>query len=181
MTKGHFTHETESPWPLHFKHSHWWKMRSRSKFASHYARGTNGVCMWLQDGCKLYMDSYMASNGSCFMVTWIAFKNQLLEVGLTQKRETMAVQMLTTVDLFDFIICENPHEQKIVEIAFNRGPGHIRLHTTLEGLWPHYMILEVSWDDPLDTFFWALSTLPWPHSSHVVGPLVWWKKMHRLV
>ena len=24
-TKGHFfTHETESPWPLHFKHSHWW-------------------------------------------------------------------------------------------------------------------------------------------------------------
>ena len=24
-TEGHFTHETESPWPLHFKHSHWWK------------------------------------------------------------------------------------------------------------------------------------------------------------
>ena len=30
--------------------------------------------------------------------------------------------------------------------------GHIRLHTTLEGLWPHYMILEVCWDD-----FWTLS------------------------
>ena len=28
--------ETESPWPLlHFKRSHWWKRRSRSKFASH--------------------------------------------------------------------------------------------------------------------------------------------------
>ena len=26
---------------------------------------------WMQDGCKVYMDSYMASNGSCFMVTWI--------------------------------------------------------------------------------------------------------------
>ena len=25
--------------------------------------------MWMQDGCKVYMDSYMASNGSCFMVT----------------------------------------------------------------------------------------------------------------
>ena len=24
--------------------------------------------MWMQDGCKVYMDSYMASNGSCFIV-----------------------------------------------------------------------------------------------------------------
>ena len=29
--------------------------------------------MWIQDGCKVYMDSYMASNGSCFMITWIFF------------------------------------------------------------------------------------------------------------
>ena len=36
-TKGHFTHETEGPCPFHFKHSHCWKRRSRSKFASHYA------------------------------------------------------------------------------------------------------------------------------------------------
>ena len=28
------------------------------------------------------MDSYMASNGSCFMVAWIIFKNHLLEVSL---------------------------------------------------------------------------------------------------
>jgi hypothetical protein len=35
--------ETESPWPLHFKHSHWWKRRSWSKLASHYAWGTNRV------------------------------------------------------------------------------------------------------------------------------------------
>ena len=26
--------------------------------------------MWLQDGCKVYMDSYMASNESCFIITW---------------------------------------------------------------------------------------------------------------
>ena len=25
--------------------------------------------MWMQDKCKVYMDSYMASNGSCFMIT----------------------------------------------------------------------------------------------------------------
>ena len=43
-TKGHFAHETESPWPLHFKYTHWWKRRSRSKFVLDYAWGTNGVC-----------------------------------------------------------------------------------------------------------------------------------------
>jgi hypothetical protein len=37
------------------------------------------------------MDSDMASNGSRFMVTWTIFKNHLLEVGLTQNRETMAL------------------------------------------------------------------------------------------
>ena len=32
----------------------------------------------------------MALNESCFMVTWIIFKNHLLEVGLAQNQETMA-------------------------------------------------------------------------------------------
>ena len=64
----------------------------------------------MQDGCKVYMDSYMALNGSCFMVSWIIFKNHLLEVGLTQNRETIALQTLTTVDLFYIIMYENPHE-----------------------------------------------------------------------
>ena len=30
--------------------------------------------MWMQDGCKVYMDSYMASNGPCFMVTLLFSK-----------------------------------------------------------------------------------------------------------
>jgi hypothetical protein len=64
----------------------------------------------MQDGCKVYMDSYRASNGSYFMVTWILFKNHLLEVGLTQNQETMALQTLTTVDLFYFIMCEDLHK-----------------------------------------------------------------------
>ena len=34
--------------------------------------------MWMQDGRKVYMDSYMTSNGSCFMVTWTMFKKPLL-------------------------------------------------------------------------------------------------------
>ena len=52
------------------------------------------------------MDFYMASNGLCFMVTWIVFKNHLLEVGLTQNRKTMALRTLITIDLFYFIMCK---------------------------------------------------------------------------
>ena len=44
----------------------------------------------MHDGCKVYMDSYMASNGSCFMVTWTTFEDHLLEVGLTLQRMNMA-------------------------------------------------------------------------------------------
>ena len=64
----------------------------------------------MQDGCKVHMDSYMASVGSCFMVTWTIFKNHLLEVGLTQTNVTTALQTLTTEGLFYFIMCEDPHE-----------------------------------------------------------------------
>ena len=45
-----------------------------------------------QDGCKACMDSsYMTLNGLCFMVTWIIFENRLLEIGLTQNRETVTL------------------------------------------------------------------------------------------
>ena len=39
------------------------------------------------------------------MVTWIIFKNHLLEVGLTQNWEVMALQMFSTIELFYFIMC----------------------------------------------------------------------------
>ena len=54
--------------------------------------------------------AHTASNGSCLMVTWTIFKNQFLEVGLTQNQETMALRTLTTVDLFYLITCEDLHE-----------------------------------------------------------------------
>ena len=108
--------------------------------------------MWMQDGCKGAMDSYMASNGSCFMVIWTVFKNHLLEVVLTQHQETTALWTLTTVGLFYFIMRGHPHEHKIVEIAFGWGPIYIWLHTSREGPWPYYMILKVRWDG-----VWTLS------------------------
>ena len=98
----------ESPWPLHFKHSHWWKKRTRSKFTSYYTWGSNGVCECKMDGCKVFMDFYMASNGSCF--TWIIFLNHLLEVGLTQNQKTTALWTFITIDLFHFIMREDPCE-----------------------------------------------------------------------
>jgi hypothetical protein len=94
---------------LHFKHSHWWEkaepVRVRFTLRLRDQRST-----WMQGGCKVYMDSYMTSNGSCFMVTWTIFKHRLLEVGLIQNQETMTLQTLTTVDLFHFIMCEDPYE-----------------------------------------------------------------------
>ena len=88
----------------------------------------------MQDGCKVYMDSYMALNGSCFMVAWIIFKNHFLEVSLTQNQETMAVRNLTTMDLLYFIMCEDPHEienslkQHLVEdIVINDFTLHLRI------------------------------------------------------
>ena len=67
----------------------------------------NQRSMWMQDGCKVYMASCMASNRSCFMVTWTILKNYHLEGGLTQNRKTMALQTIITIDLFYFIMCED--------------------------------------------------------------------------
>ena len=39
----------------------------------------------MQGGCEVDVDSYMASHGSCFTVTWTIFENHLLEVGLIAK------------------------------------------------------------------------------------------------
>jgi hypothetical protein len=146
--KGHFTHETESPWPLHFKHSHWWKRQSWSTFASHYTRGTNIV----------YMDSYMASHGSCFMITWTTFKYHLLEVGLTQNRETMALRMLTTIDFSLFYHVWGP---AWIEIHWNsiwlRTRSHMNSHYTWGSVTTLHHFRSVL-GQPLDTFSWALTT-----------------------
>ena len=78
------------------------------------------------DGCKVYM----TSNGSCSIMTWTNFKSHLMQVGLAQNRETMALGTLTTVDLFYLNTCEDPHESKFIERAFGWGPGHIWFRTT---------------------------------------------------
>ena len=122
--------ETEGPWQLHFR-----ALSIMEKTEPLQIRFTLRLrdqwSEWIQDECKVYMDSSMASNGSCFMVTWIIFKNHLLEVGLTQNRKTIPLWNLTTVDLLYFIMCEDPAWIEIIEITFGWGLGHIWVHTTL--------------------------------------------------
>ena len=42
-------------------------------------------------------------------VSWIIFQDLLLEVGLTENRETMALRHLTTVDLLYYILGNLPY------------------------------------------------------------------------
>ena len=101
---------------------------------------------WMQDACKVYMNSYMASNGSCVMVTWTIIKNHLLEVGVTQNQETMALRNLITVDFVYIIICE---DLAWIELYRNSIWLRTRLHMTSHytwNPWPHCRNLEVSWD-----------------------------------
>ena len=130
---------------------------------------------WMQDGCKVYMDSYMASNGSCFMVTWIIFLNHLLEVGQTQNRETIALQNLTTVDLLYIIIWE---DTIWIESHWNNvwlRAQYIWLHTHLRA-WDHitwfWKCLRMM---AFEHFFWALNFMIIALSLCVKWPwvLVW--------
>ena len=63
------------------------------------------------------------------------------------------------------VIC---HISPVQGLLIGWGPGHIWLHSTIEGPWPHYMILEVVLGLPLDTFFWALTT-SWSRLLACVG------------
>jgi hypothetical protein len=134
------THDTESPWLLHIKHSDWWKRRSRSKFALQLCLREQS--MWMRDGCKVYIDSYMAPNGSCFMVTWIIIKYHHLEVDLTQNKATMALQNLTTIYSIYFILCEDP---AWIEIHWNSIWMRIRSHMTSHYTWGFVTALHDFW------------------------------------
>ena len=157
--KGHSTHETESPWPPHFKHSRWWERRSRSKFTSHYVWGTVGVCEW-QDGCKIHMHSNMASNGSCFMLIWIVFKNRQLEVGMVQNWETIFTLHAYNRWVNLFYRLWGP---TWIDIHRNSIWLRARSHMTSHYTWGFVTTLHDFGGvlgRPLDTSFWAL-TISW--------------------
>ena len=158
LSLGHVTHESESTWPLHFKHSHWWKRRSLSKFTSHYSWRNNGVHEYELDVKSAWIHSYMASNGSFFMVIGTTSKNHLLDVGLSQDRKIMTLRTLTILNLLSIYHVWGPHEYIFIEIiAFGWGPRSqttsrytLESVTTLSymnGLWTltFFRALTISW------------------------------------
>ena len=128
--EGHYAHKTKSPWPLHFALSLVEKVEPILQVRL-TLRLRDQQSMWMQAGCKVYMDSYMTSNWSCFTITWTILKNHLLEVGLTQNRGTMALRTLRTVGLFYFIMVWGP---TWIEIHWNsiwlRSWSHMTSHYT---------------------------------------------------
>ena len=89
---------------------------------------------WMQGGCGVYMDSYMVSNGLCFIITWIVFKNHLWEVGLPPKTgRSWHTKPHNHWFIKFWSYGRTLLEWKLFGIAFGWRHGHIWLHTTLEG------------------------------------------------
>ena len=68
--------------------------------------------------------------------------------------------------------------KKLIEMACGWRPGHKWVHTTLENPWPHFMVLEVSWNGP-----WALSfglSQPHGHSPWVMCEAALCKSKERM-
>ena len=69
--------------------------------------------------------------GQAFMVTCISFKTHLLEVGLSQNQETMALRNLPTIDLLYFIMRKDPAWMKIHwNSIWLRVQSHVTSHYT---------------------------------------------------
>ena len=100
--------------------------------------------MWMQDGCKVYMGLYMASNGSCFHGHLNYFWKSPLGGRPNRKPGDHGTPKSHNRGFILFYFVWGP--------CVNWGYGHIWFHTTFEGSWPCYIILEVSWDN-----LWTLS------------------------
>ena len=151
------------------------RLRARDHYTSSTLIGGNGGAsprssftlrlreqrsMRLQDGCKVYMDSYMAAKGSCFKVTWFNFKNHLLKVGLTQNRGDHGTPNAHNNWFTLFYYVWRP---AWIEILWNSSWSRVQSHMTSHYTWGSMTTLHEFGGvlgRPLDTFFWAL-TVSW--------------------
>jgi hypothetical protein len=82
----------------------------------------------MQDGCKVCMDSYMASSGSCFHGHRDYFQKPPLGGRSNTKPRDHGTPIFTTIGLLCFIMCEDP---ALIEIHCNniwlRVPSHVKL------------------------------------------------------
>ena len=88
--------------------------------------------MWMQDGSKVYVDSYVASNGSCVHGHLDYFPKQPLGGRPNTNRETMALQALTALVLFYFIMMWGP---AWIEIHWNSIWLRVRSHMAWHYTW----------------------------------------------
>ena len=146
----------ESPWPLHCKHSHWWKRRSRSEFSSHYAWGTNIVCECKMDVKSTWITTWHW-NGSCLMATWTIFKNPPLGGRPSTKpgnHGTLNAQNHWFIWYYDV------WGPAWIETHLNSICLRARSHVTTHYTWGSMTTLHdfggvLGW--PLHTFFWTLN------------------------
>ena len=157
--EGHFTHATESPWPVHFKHSHWWERQSWSKFTSHYTWGTNRVC-----------ERKMDVQSTC-IPPWHQMNHVSWSLGLFSKpplggrpNTKPGNHGTPTAHTRWFILIYHAWRPAWIEIHWNSIQLRTQSHMTSHYTWRPVTTLH---DDfrgvlgrPLDTFFWAL-TIPW--------------------
>ena len=143
---------TWDPWPIHFKHSHWWKRWSQSKFASHYAWGTNAICE-----CKMNVKS-------TWLPTWHQMDHVSWSLALffkitswSRSNTKPGDQSTPNAHNHWFILFYHVWGSAWIEIHWNEhldwGSGHIWLHTTPEGPWLHHKTLEMYWDGPWTHLF----------------------------
>ena len=93
------------------------------------------------------MDSYMALNESCFMVTWTIFQKPSLGARPNTKPGDCGTP--NTHNCWVFFCFNHVWGTAWIKILSNSiwlRAWHIWRHTTLEDPWPYYMILEVTWD-----------------------------------
>ena len=155
---GHFAHETEGPWPLQFKHSRWWKRRSRSKFASRYAWGTDRV-----SECKVDVKS-------TWIPTWHRIDHVSWWLGSFSKRPIRGRPNTKPGDHGTpkvhncwFIIFYHVRGYYMNENLWNNTWLRVWSHMTSHYTWGPVTTLHDFGSvlrQPLDTFFWAL-TISW--------------------
>ena len=141
-----------------FKHSHWWKMRSWSKFASHYAWGTNGVCECKKDVKSTWILAWHK---------WIMFHGHL---DCSQKpplggRPNTKPGDRSTPNIHNhwFILCYHVWGLAWIKINWNSMWLKAWSHVTSHYTWGFVTTLHDFGGvlgQPLDTFFWVL-TISW--------------------
>ena len=117
--------------------------------------------MWMQGGCNVYMDSYMASK-------WIMFHGcldyfQKPSLGGWPPTKPLGDHGTPKAQNRWFSLFYHMWGPAWIESHWNSiwlRARHIWVHTTLEDLWSHYMILEVSWDGLCTLSIWA-RTMSW--------------------